>query len=201
MAGLSHRANRGPGHVEVDDPKWHGYLANITPQEFSASYAQSLPRQISGAEFLKRYAGITDSVTSVNPAKDYPVYQATRHPINENERVNRFVEILNNDSESQRGRLLGELMYQAHKGYSDCGLGSEGTDEIVRIVRERDSDKDCLVQRSPVAAAGDSRRARFARCRPGSFTRWPPSIGVAAATRRWSSQDHLLARSALAIYG
>ncbi len=141
MAGLSHRANRGAGHVEVDDPKWHGYLANITPQEFSASYAQALPRQISGAEFLKRYAGITDSVTSVNPAKDYPVYQATRHPINENERVNRFVELLDNDSESQRGQLLGELMYQAHKGYSDCGLGSEGTDEIVRIVHERGSDK------------------------------------------------------------
>jgi L-arabinokinase len=136
MAGLSYRGNRSPGHVEIDDPKWHGYLANITPGEFNASYAESLPSRISGAEFLRRYTGITDSVTSVNPAREYPVYQATRHPINENERVKRFEELLSS-AEPQRGRLLGELMYEAHKGYSDCGLGSAGTDEIVSIVREQ----------------------------------------------------------------
>ena len=31
--------------------------------------------------------------------------------------------------------MLGELMYQSHQSYSACGLGSEGTDRIVELVR------------------------------------------------------------------
>ena len=30
--------------------------------------------------------------------------------------------------------LLGELMYQSHLSYTACGLGSDGTDRIVRLV-------------------------------------------------------------------
>lgn len=30
---------------------------------------------------------------------------------------------------------LGELMYQSHASYSRCGLGSEGTDRLVELVR------------------------------------------------------------------
>jgi len=32
-------------------------------------------------------------------------------------------------------RLLGELMYQAHAGYSDSGLASSATDLLVSLVR------------------------------------------------------------------
>jgi galactokinase len=32
--------------------------------------------------------------------------------------------------------LLGELMYQSHASYSACGLGSDGTDRLVELVRE-----------------------------------------------------------------
>ena len=35
--------------------------------------------------------------------------------------------------------MLGELMYQSHLGYSECGLGSEATDKIVALVREERS--------------------------------------------------------------
>src|SRR5512143_1738516 len=31
---------------------------------------------------------------------------------------------------------MGELMYQSHESYSACGLGSPGTDALVRLVRE-----------------------------------------------------------------
>jgi len=31
--------------------------------------------------------------------------------------------------------LLGELMYQSHASYSACGLGSDGTDRLVELVR------------------------------------------------------------------
>jgi galactokinase len=32
-------------------------------------------------------------------------------------------------------QLLGELMYQSHLGYSQCGLGTESTDKLVDLVR------------------------------------------------------------------
>ena len=31
---------------------------------------------------------------------------------------------------------LGELMYGSHKSYSDCGLGSDGTNLLVKLVKE-----------------------------------------------------------------
>ena len=35
--------------------------------------------------------------------------------------------------------LLGELMYQSHASYSACGLGSEGTDRLVALVRQAEA--------------------------------------------------------------
>jgi L-arabinokinase len=125
-----------PGRMQITDEIWRGYLANISPQEFVDRFAAHLPQQISGAEFLTRYQGITDAVTSVNPDRSYPVWQATRHPIDENARVRRFARILQNWQGEGEAETLGELMSQSHASYSACGLGSEGTDEIVRLVRE-----------------------------------------------------------------
>jgi L-arabinokinase len=123
------------GTVQIDDPKWNGYLANITPEEFNNYFATQLPERMSGAEFLERYQGITDSVTSVDPDQTYPVFAATKHPIYENARVNRFAEILRNWQGTEQAAVLGELMYESHDSYSTCGLGSEGTDELVRLAR------------------------------------------------------------------
>ncbi|HEX8503653.1 MAG TPA: galactokinase family protein [Pyrinomonadaceae bacterium] len=134
MAGLSARASGMRGHVAVEDPKWGGYLANVTPAEFEERYANSLPARMSGAEFLGRYGGITDPVTSVEPERWYHVRPATRHPVYEHARVTRFAGLLGEGA--ARGAELGELMYQSHKSYSSCCLGSPGTDELVRLVRE-----------------------------------------------------------------
>jgi galactokinase len=136
MAGLPCRKTETEGRVRIEDPKWGGYLANITPEEFKGSYASHLPAQMSGAEFLERYDGITDDVTTVNPARSYPVRQATQHPVCENDRVKKFAEILKSWRGLERAEELGELMYQSHKSYSACRLGSPGTDELVRLVRE-----------------------------------------------------------------
>ena len=125
------------GHtVSVDDPKWKGYLANISPAEFEATYRQTLPSTIKGADFLSRYQGITDTVTSVRPSVDYPVRQATTHAIYENDRVQSFAASLKNWRRLEQAPQLGELMFQSHQSYSDCGLGSEATDLIVEIVRD-----------------------------------------------------------------
>jgi L-arabinokinase len=122
-----------------NDVRWNGYLANITTEEFENYYAARLPKEISGAEFLEKYKGITDSVTTVNPEKVYPVYHATRHPIYENYRVNKFAEILKNWRGLDEAKTLGELMYESHESYSACGLGSDGTDELVALVREEEN--------------------------------------------------------------
>ena len=122
--------------AEVDEADRHGYLANITPDEFDENFASQLPSQMSGADFLERYDGIADSVTSVDPNQTYPVFAATRHPVYEHARVKQFAETLRNWQGSRDGWSLGDLMYESHESYSACGLGSSATDELVRLVRE-----------------------------------------------------------------
>ena len=126
------------GKVQIDDPQWNGYLANITPKEFDDRFARHLPLQMSGDEFLNYYDGITDSVTSVAPDRTYPIFAATKHPIYENARVNRFADILRNWQSVDQATALGKLMYESHDSYSNCGLGSEGTDELVRLAQAQD---------------------------------------------------------------
>lgn len=136
VAGLPVRESEIEGVVQIEDAKWKGYLANLTPREFESSYARHLPTQMAGCEFLKRYQGITDRVTSVKPELEYPVRAATQHPIYEHARVQSFLEIVQQWQDTDQAEQLGELMHQSHVSYSSCGLGSTGTDEIVRIVRE-----------------------------------------------------------------
>lgn len=136
MAELNCRQTEIEGHVRIEDPKWGGYLANIAPEEFEAGYAARLPANMQGAEFLERYEGITDDVTFVNPERSYPVRQATQHPIYENDRVEKFAGVLKNWRGLDQAKELGGLMYESHSSYSACGLGSPGTDELVRLVRE-----------------------------------------------------------------
>lgn len=137
MAGLGWRKTERAGHVVVDDARWRGYLANVAPAEFAERYAPHLPECMTGAEFLERFGGITDDVTSVEPSRWYPVRQATAHPVSEHARVTKFLETLQAWQGNADSRALGELMYESHESYSACGLGSEGTDELVNIVRER----------------------------------------------------------------
>jgi L-arabinokinase len=99
-----------------------------------------LPDQMTGAEFLARYSGTSDSVTTIYPTRTYSIRQATAHPVFENYRVHEFRRLLmSSPGEEQRIRL-GELMLQSHESYSACGLGAHGTDLIVKLVREAGSD-------------------------------------------------------------
>jgi len=122
--------------VEIDDPIWHGYLANLTPSEFEQRFSASLPEIMAGAGFLTQYDGITDSVTTVDDMRTYAVLAPTAHPVFENFRVEAFAELLSGSLSAASRRVLGELMYQSHASYSKCGLGSTGTDLLVRLARE-----------------------------------------------------------------
>ena len=123
----------GPG-VRIEDPRWGGYLANLTPREFDGA-AAGLPEQMSGAEFLERYHGITDTATTVRAERRYPVRQATAHPVREEARVERFAELLGTLGREPKAALeLGRLMGESHRSYGACGLGSDGTDRLVELV-------------------------------------------------------------------
>jgi L-arabinokinase len=124
------------GRVDVVDPRWHGYLANITPKEWEGKCRDAVPVSMDGAAFLARYGGTTDPVTRVDAKRSYAIRQPTAHPIYEHHRVRRFRMLLEGNavSEEQR-RELGALMYESHASYCACDLGSSGTDQLVERVR------------------------------------------------------------------
>jgi len=89
------------------------YLANISPTEFEREYRAHLPEREQG----------------------YPVRAAVAYPIYENERVQRFVELLEQDNPDYDCDL-GQLMYESHRGYTSLGLHSSGTDRLVELIQE-----------------------------------------------------------------
>jgi galactokinase len=135
VSGL--HAHMDEGSAVVDDPRWRGYLTNIPPLQFADELAEHLPERMHGAAFLERYGGITDAATRVEPDREYPVRQAARHPVEEQARAERFVELLAAlPEEPEAASELGRLMRGSHASYSACGLGSDGTDRLVAMVEE-----------------------------------------------------------------
>jgi L-arabinokinase len=135
LAGLAVHAGEQPGHVRVDDPRWHGYLANVGAAAF-AEYDGRIPDTLSGLTFLSRYGGTTDPVTRVETDRTYSVRTPTAHPVYEHERVVEWARLLRAGVRDDATRArLGELMFQSHASYSACGLGSSGTDAIVDLAR------------------------------------------------------------------
>jgi L-arabinokinase len=135
-AGLTTVESDDSNALRVHDPRWHGYLANVSVEEFEADYADRLPAEMRGHEFLKTYAGTTDVVTRVDPNHNYAVRQPTAHPIHENQRVRRFADLLGTDINETVLREMGRLMVASHDSYSACGLGSDGTDLLVNMAQE-----------------------------------------------------------------
>ncbi|MEO7275641.1 MAG: sugar ABC transporter ATP-binding protein, partial [Vicinamibacterales bacterium] len=129
VAGLRVTPGERPGHVRVDDPRWHGYLANVGVDVFLA-LEREIPEELDGEAFLARYGGTTDLVTRVDPARRYAVRTPTAHPIYEHERVTEWAGHLRSTADVRR---LGALMYESHASYSACGLGSTGTDRLVAL--------------------------------------------------------------------
>jgi L-arabinokinase len=135
-AGLRAKSSGGdPNVVEVDDPTWNGYLANIAPDEFQTRFASTIPTEMSGREFLKRYTGTTDQVTRVDPARTYAVQAPTLYPIENNHRAERLRALLQRPISEQTLHEMGQLMFASHAGYTACGLASPATDLLVSLVR------------------------------------------------------------------
>jgi len=138
-AGLP--ARRDGSRVDIVDPRWRGYLANLGSNDYAA-FGRDLPEEMSGAEFLERYEGLTDTATQVRPERRYPVRQAAGHPVREHERAQRFSELLGVLAHQPNAAIeLGRLMYESHASYGACGLGSDGTDRLVDLVATQGAER------------------------------------------------------------
>jgi galactokinase len=125
-------------HVGGD--RWEGYLANVTPSELAAHVAD-LPDSMTGRGFTETYGDHGDALTRIDADHAYPVRAATAHPVGEHHRIRCFAHVVKSAErltplELETLSLLGEMMYQSHASYSACGLGSDGTDRLVALVRE-----------------------------------------------------------------
>jgi galactokinase len=138
LAGLRVTPGTRDGHVCVDDPRWHGYLANVGSETFHR-HAAEIPEVLGGADFLSRYRGTTDLVTRVDPDRRYAVRVPAAHPILEHERVTAWARLLRESGPAAGppdAVTLGRMMYESHASYSACGLGSDGTDRLVALARQ-----------------------------------------------------------------
>ena len=116
------------------------YLTEISADELKSLYLSHLPETIVGSEFFASFKTHDDPVTKVQPDAAYRVRGPTRHPIEENERVVRFIEALRAAGKGDEKALVsaGEAMYGAHESYRDnCRLSVEEVDFLVEAVRRR----------------------------------------------------------------
>ena len=129
-------SGRVPRFVE---PRWNGYLSSIPPSAFRCRYEDDLPLLASGAELIALGKTHPDPFTTIRPEMNYRVRACTRYAVEENHRIEMFIELARlaaNAHSPNTFRLMGDLMYQSHWSYTECGLGCEATDLLVELVRE-----------------------------------------------------------------
>ncbi len=116
------------------------YLTELTTAELSAQYAAEIPEQIVGSKFLAQHKTHDDPVTKISPDATYAVAGPTRHPVEENERVQKFMDALRAAKAGDKAALVtaGECMFAAHDSYkNNCHLSVDEVDFLVDAVRKR----------------------------------------------------------------
>ena len=116
------------------------HLTEISVAEFRDQYTAEIPEQILGSEFLAQHESHDDPVTQISPDATYRVSGPTRHPIEENERVLKFMDALRAAKSGDEKSLVlaGECMYGAHDSYrNNCHLSTDEVDFLVEAVRKR----------------------------------------------------------------
>ncbi|HEX5219490.1 MAG TPA: hypothetical protein VFZ59_07970 [Verrucomicrobiae bacterium] len=116
------------------------YLTELSSQELREQYASEIPEELLGSEFLTRHETHDDPVTKISPDATYRVAGPTRHPVEENERVLKFMDALRaaKNGDERALNTAGECMYGAHESYRDnCQLSTDEVDFLVDTVRQR----------------------------------------------------------------
>ncbi len=120
------------------DPQLNGYLSNISPSLFRSKYEEPLPLVISGAEILAGHKLHPDPFTKIRAEMKYRVRACSRYAVEENHRIEMFVELARRGTTDhclKAFQLMGDLMFQSHWSYTECGLGCEATDRLVALIR------------------------------------------------------------------
>uniref|UniRef100_A0A0A0LGT8 L-arabinokinase n=1 Tax=Cucumis sativus TaxID=3659 RepID=A0A0A0LGT8_CUCSA len=117
------------------------YLCNLPPHRYEAIYAKLLPESITGEDFVEKFVNHNDPVTVIDEKRNYAVRASARHPIYENFRVKAFKALLTSATSDEQLTSLGELLYQCHYSYGECGLGADGTDRLVELVQQAQHSK------------------------------------------------------------
>jgi L-arabinokinase len=120
------------------DPRWQGFLSNIAPSEFRSRYEIRIPEVISGEELLSTAEIHPDPFTTIRPEMSYRVRACTRYAVEENHRIQLFIQLAADAGPRSAATFcqMGELMFQSHWSYTECGLGCAATDQLVDLVRE-----------------------------------------------------------------
>ncbi len=122
------------------DANWDGYLANLSASLFHEKYEPTLPVKMTSIEFLSKHEFHVDPYTPLKEGVVYHIQANTRYAVEENYRVQLFSELSRGASLAPTKRafkLMGELMYQSHFAYTECGLGAKATDFIVSLFRKQ----------------------------------------------------------------
>ena len=121
------------------DAVWNGYLANLSPAVFYNKYENFLPLETNKDAYLKAHQFHADPFSTLRDNVVYHVRVNTKYAIEENHRVQLFSELSRGASAIPSKRsfeLMGELMYQSHQAYTECGLGANATDQIIHLCRK-----------------------------------------------------------------
>ena len=127
------------GVPRYTDPRWQGFLSNVAPSVFRSRYEQRLPEFLAGKEILSLGRTHPDPFTAVRPQVNYRVRACTRYAIEENQRIELFIELARGTTQQPSTaafRQMGELMFQSHWSYTECGLGCAATDQLIDLVRQ-----------------------------------------------------------------
>ncbi|HLP76312.1 MAG TPA: hypothetical protein VK327_05275 [Candidatus Paceibacterota bacterium] len=117
------------------------YLTELSVKELE-QYTSEIPETILGSTFLAQHKTHDDPVTKISPDATYRVSGPCRHPVEENERVLKFMDALRaaNSGDEQALITAGECMYGAHQSYrGNCHLSTDEVDFLVEAVRQRGS--------------------------------------------------------------
>ena len=116
------------------------HLTELSVKELQTEYLRELPEAMLGSDFLARYKTHEDPVTTIQPDATYRIAGPTRHPIEENERVMKFMSALRSANAGNEEACFeaGEAMYGAHQSYAEnCRLSAPQVDFLVEAVRKR----------------------------------------------------------------
>jgi L-arabinokinase len=125
------------------DPVWNGYLANIPVSLFDEKYEHLLPEKTDKKSYLQQHNIHVDPFTPLRENVVYHIWANTKYAVEENHRVQTFSELSRGAAISASKRaymLMGELMYQSHYAYTECGLGARATDFLVDVCRKEGID-------------------------------------------------------------